>query len=80
MGPLQIELGWFEEEDEDGGSSYSRTQLRPLILSAACDAGDKNSLSIAGQMFLAWKDNNVPISSDLRAVVYKYGMCPQAYI
>ena len=69
--PLYNELGWNENESDDG--SYTTTQLRPIILSIACRVGNKNCLSLAGQKFLSWKENDVQISPDLRTVVYSYG-------
>ena len=69
--PLYNELGWNENGSEN--DNYTTTQLRPLILNMACSVGNKHSLSFAGQKFLAWKENNIQISPDLRTVVYSYG-------
>ena len=70
--PIYNELGW-DEEKGDENENYTTTQLRPLILGVACSVGNKHSLSLAGQKFLAWKENGTQISPDLRTVVYAYG-------
>ena len=66
------ELGWNEQSGSDN-VNYTTTQLRPLILGIACHVGNKHCLSVAGQTFLAWKENGTQISPDLRTVVYAYG-------
>ena len=70
--PIYNELGW-NEENEAENKNYTTTQLRPLILGVACSVGNKHCLSLAGQKFLAWKENGTQISPDLRTVVYAYG-------
>ena len=70
--PIYNELGWNEESGTES-DNYTTTQLRPLILGMACNVGNKHCLSLAGQKFLAWKENGTQISPDLSPVVYKYG-------
>ena len=71
--PIYNEIGWKEGTGSEA-DNYTTAQLRPLILGMACNVGNKHCLSMAGQKFLAWKENGTQISPDLRPVVYKYGM------
>ena len=70
--PIYNEIGWNEESGSET-DNYTTAQLRPLILGMACNVGNKHCISLAGQKFLAWKENGTQISPDLRPVVYAYG-------
>ena len=78
--PIYKELAWGESDGDSPGGSFTTTLLRPLILDIACNVGDKNCISVAGQKFIAWKEHNMQISPNLRSVVYSYGKRKLKYI
>uniref|UniRef100_A0A1W7RAI9 Aminopeptidase n=1 Tax=Hadrurus spadix TaxID=141984 RepID=A0A1W7RAI9_9SCOR len=66
--PIYNKLGWIES------NSHLENLLRSKVLSLACRSGNADCLKIACNMFLKWIENKTEVPSNVRMLVYGYGM------
>ncbi|PAA80666.1 hypothetical protein BOX15_Mlig024421g3 [Macrostomum lignano] len=66
--PLYSSIGWANK------TSHLDKLLQPIALNLACSAGNTDCLAEAKLRFDSWRLNGSSINSELRQIVYTYGL------